>query len=240
MKSADRVSGQIPAGRAGEVAVLPAASVLIVRAPLEVLLLRRNDASGFVPGSWIFPGGALDPSDRTLAATFAAHDAELVAMKICAVRETLEESGVWLGNPEIDSAAVRERVEQGGWLREEEIGDAPERLIPLARWVTPAGLERRYDTWFFAAAAPAACDVRVDGREGVEARWIAPAAALEEHRAGRLKMVFPTIRNLESIARYGSVDELLSVEPPDPVPVFRPLLVEKDGRSRIVLPEEES
>src|SRR5215216_2008647 len=43
-----------------------AASVIVMRggdAALEVLLLRRNPASRFMGGAWVFPGGAVDASD---------------------------------------------------------------------------------------------------------------------------------------------------------------------------------
>ena len=44
----------------------PAATVVLLRegrdAP-EVLLLRRNRATGFVPGAWVFPGGRVDAAD---------------------------------------------------------------------------------------------------------------------------------------------------------------------------------
>lgn len=229
----------VPAGRAADVEPVPAASIVVIREGFEVLLLRRNEASGFVPGSWIFPGGALEPRDRDLAEESLSGDAvDMASMKICGIRETLEESGVWLGAPEADAEAIRERIERGGTLTASEVGGSLSRLVPLARWVTPEGFARRYDTWFFAAQAPDGCCVRVDGSEGVEARWLHPASALEENRAGRLPMVFPTIRNLKALVALGSFAAILERGVPDPLPLFRPMLIEKDGKSRIVLPEE--
>src|SRR3972149_2846563 len=63
---------QLPlgAGTAEEVPPRPAASVIVMRGePFEVLFLRRTDASTFVPGSWVFPGGTLDDVDREVAAS---------------------------------------------------------------------------------------------------------------------------------------------------------------------------
>lgn len=58
-----------------------AASVIVVRdAPLEVLMLRRNPASSFTPGAWVFPGGIAEEDD----------------LRVTAARETMEEAGVTL------------------------------------------------------------------------------------------------------------------------------------------------
>ena len=83
----------------GEPAVpRPAASVILLRRggkhadkALEVLLVKRSDASSFMPGVWVFPGGAVDPGDG---------DAEL-GFRACAARELAEEAGV-----EVDPAEL--------------------------------------------------------------------------------------------------------------------------------------
>jgi len=66
-----------------------AASVILLRggdaATLEILLARRNPASRFMGGAWVFPGGALEPGDETLRAA--------------AVREVAEEAGLELPDP---------------------------------------------------------------------------------------------------------------------------------------------
>ena len=74
----------------------PAASVILLRRGgrhsdrgLELLLLRRSDEARFMPGVWVFPGGAVDPEDGDGEAGFRA----------CALRELGEEAGVELGAP---------------------------------------------------------------------------------------------------------------------------------------------
>lgn len=52
------------------VPALPAATVTLVRDTrdgLEVLMLQRNFSSGFMPGMFLFPGGAVDPGDQVSA-----------------------------------------------------------------------------------------------------------------------------------------------------------------------------
>src|SRR5947208_7506545 len=67
-------------------------------------------------------------------------------------------------------------------------------LTPFSRWITPAEVKTRFDTWFFVVEAPPAATPRVDGAECVDARWIRPQQALDEFGADRLQLVFPTIK----------------------------------------------
>lgn len=109
-----------------------------------------------------------------------------------------------------DDAAHRETA-----LREleEEVSvtlSSPEDLVPFSRWITPEEVKVRYDTRFYLALAPAHSAPEPDGEEIVEVRWFAPARALELHRAGELLLVFPTIKKLETLARFNSPEEALA------------------------------
>ena len=84
-----------------------------------------------------------------------------------------------------------------------------DELVPFSRWITPEEVKVRYDTRFYLAMAPAHARPVADGEEIVEVRWFAPSQALELHRAGELLLVFPTIKKLETLARFGSPDEAL-------------------------------
>lgn len=81
-------------------------------------------------------------------------------------------------------------------------------LTPLCRWVADPQLPRRFDTWFFLAPAPAGQVAQPDGREQVAAQWLTVAAALAEHAAGRLPMIFPTVRTLQHLAAWPRFNEL--------------------------------
>jgi len=91
-------------------------------------------------------------------------------------------------------AAVRETLEEAG------LRLALESLVPMACWVTPEGLPRRYRTWFFAALAPAGGMVQVDRREIVDHRWLTPAAALAAQGVGDLELPPPTFVTLHALA----------------------------------------
>src|SRR5918912_3660811 len=101
-------------------------------------------------------------------------------------------------------AALRELEEEAG-LRLADVHS----LVPFSRWITPAEVTIRFDTLFFVAEAPPGAEAEVDGAECVDARWIRPDAALEEHGRGELTLVFPTIKHLEEIEGCGSVEEAL-------------------------------
>ena len=124
---------------------------------------------------------------------------------------------------------------------EEEAGIAlhpAHELVPFSRWITPAQVKIRFDTWFFVARAPDSAEAAPDGEECVDARWLRPGGALDEFRADRLLLVFPTIKHLEQLAHYGSVeDALASARSRDVQPVQPRVLVEGD-EARVVMPGE--
>jgi 8-oxo-dGTP pyrophosphatase MutT (NUDIX family) len=129
--------------------------------------------------------------------------------------------------------ALRELEEEAG-IR---ISD-PAGLVPYSRWITPAEVKVRFDTRFFVAEAPAGAEARPDGGECVEARWLRPAAALEEGARGDLTLVFPTIKHLEQLAEHGSVREALEVARARDVEPVQPRVVVRDGGAELLLPGE--
>ena len=81
------------------VPIRPAATVVLVddRPDLHVLALRRTDASTFVAGHTLFPGGAVDDGDHDdrwpdLVVTPSDESSTLadpLALRVAAVRETI-------------------------------------------------------------------------------------------------------------------------------------------------------
>src|SRR3954468_7345712 len=65
-------------------------------------------------------------------------------------------------------------------------------LVPFSRWITPAEVKLRFDTFFFVVEAPDDAEPRVDGAECVDARWLRPDEALAAFERGDLSLVFPT------------------------------------------------
>ncbi len=130
-------------------------------------------------------------------------------------------------------AALRELAEEAGI----ELSGATE-LVPFANWITPEAVMTRFDTWFFLAQAPIGTEVSVDGGEIIDARWLAPERALELQAAGELFMVFPTIKQLQQLAGFGSAGALLAHARGARVVAVRPRIVGAGPAARILLPGE--
>jgi 8-oxo-dGTP pyrophosphatase MutT (NUDIX family) len=131
-------------------------------------------------------------------------------------------------------AAVREVSEEAGLTLPD-----PAALVPFARWITPPEVTVRFDTWFFLARAPEGQEVEPDGQEIVDARWFAPARALEGGEAGDLLLVFPTIKNLERLARFDSADALLEWAAAHEVRPVQPRVEGQGEAARIVLDDDD-
>lgn len=207
-----------------EVAALPAASVIVLRDdPFEVLMLRRHERASFVPNAWVFPGGAVDDED--------ARATTLETMRVAAARELFEESGIWLGAPLVDAEAKRRALLAGelpfGRLLDESPVALEERLVWTSHWITPTGVPKRFDTYFFLTAVPRETVASLQGEEAVDLRWVTPEDALKT-----LEMIFPTIKNLEAIRPYTSSSELIASRHGADIPAIQPIIVDR----KIVLP----
>ncbi len=128
--------------------------------------------------------------------------------------------------------ALREAQEESGV----ELGE--EALIPFSRWITPQMVKVRFDTWFFVARAPDGAQPVCDGNECVDARWIRPADALAAGERDELQLVFPTIKHLEQLAEFESVDQTLETARHRTVEPIEPRVVMKGDHAEVVLPGE--
>src|SRR5438445_6999205 len=109
------------------------------------------------------------------------------------------------GEGALRAAAVRELSEEAGI----EL-PGPQELVPFSRWITPAQVKIRFDTWFYLTPLPGGGEPQVDGGEVVDFRWYEPSAALAAARDGELLLVFPTIKYFEQLAGFASAEELLA------------------------------
>lgn len=135
------------------------------------------------------------------------------------------------GDAGLRAAAVREVAEEAGV----EL-PGPDALIPYSRWITPAVVKIRFDTWFFVAHVPADAAPRVDGNECVAWDWHTPQGALDAHRAGALELVFPTIKHLEQLGTFASAAELVAHAQGREVLPVEPRVVLEGEVARVLLP----
>ena len=221
-----------------EVTPLLSASAIVLRdAPLEVLMLRRLSSASFVPDLWVFPGGVAEAEDHE--GTTDVVD----AMRVTAARELFEEAGVWLG-ASAPSEEQRQRLLRGEVsFRELYVGRASARpdsaagraearptldlaqLVLTSHWVTPVGVPKRFDTYFFLVKVSRDVVATLHAEEARELRWIAPQEALET-----LDIIFPTRKNLEAIAGFATADELLGSRRGADIPTIQPIIVDKKIR----------
>jgi 8-oxo-dGTP pyrophosphatase MutT (NUDIX family) len=137
------------------------------------------------------------------------------------------------GEQALRAAALRELDEEAGI----ELAGA-QALVPFSRWITPAEIVIRFDTWFYLASAPPGAEARVDGREVVDLRWYEPRRALQDASAGQILLVFPTVKQLEQLAPFRSADELLEYARGRKIQTVQPRVLGSGETARIVLPGE--
>jgi 8-oxo-dGTP pyrophosphatase MutT (NUDIX family) len=201
-------------------------------------------ADGPAVGEQYNPGVATEP--RQAASVILLRDGADGPLELLLVKRTPKArfmGGVWVfpggavdahegdGDEAHRSAAVRE-------LREEaaiELED-PQALVKFSRWITPAQVQIRFDTHFFLARLPDGQKPVVDGEEIVELGWFAPDAALEAHRGGSIALVFPTIKHLEQLSAFQSVDELLDHARERDVQPVEPKVLLEGEVARVLLP----
>ena len=200
----------------------PAATVLLLRdgeAGLEVLMTRRSLTASFAPGAYVFPGGGVDPLDaasHALATRRPGQSALHLTQAIAAIRESFEELGVLLaqhadGRPadQQDIAALDRSQPFAAQCKARNLLLAADSVYVLAHWVTDRDLPRRFDVPFLVARMPTGQTPVADGQEQFEPVWVRPADALARHTAGQFFIIFPTIRTLERLQGYATVDAVL-------------------------------
>jgi 8-oxo-dGTP pyrophosphatase MutT (NUDIX family) len=143
------------------------------------------------------------------------------------------DGGEGSGQQALRAAGVRELKEEAGIRLK-----SPDELVPFSRWITPSQVKIRFDTWFYLAPLPDGAVPQVDGNEVVDARWYGPAAALAAAERGDLLLVFPTIKHLEQLSAFGSVEELLAHARQRKIQAVEPHVVLSGEEARIVLPGE--
>ena len=207
----------------------PSATVLLIRGtrPFELLLVRRPGGADFAPGAYVFPGGTVHADDRGAADE----------IKAAAIRELFEEAGVLLARRgralarASDCDAMRARLERHETFSAALAGcglePAFDRLVLMARWVTPAILSRRYDARFYLARMPAKQKVVPQEGEVTGWLWTPPQRALGDPD---ITLVYATRSVLETVATGESSSELFKrARGQREVPIVEPRMVETES-----------
>jgi 8-oxo-dGTP pyrophosphatase MutT (NUDIX family) len=219
--------------------ITPAATVILTRevaGKLQVYLLKRNVKSGFMAGNFVFPGGKVEAEDRQFDVFKSYSDlapaeiyrrlggdlseAEALAYGVAAIRETLEEAGVFLAQQNDRSGASLEQVRNlrlsnnltNDWfaklLVKEKWQLTISALLRWSHWITPELMKRRFDTRFLLAAMPAGQICQPDGREAVQGLWISPEEGLAGNLTGKIPLSPPTLVTLHELLKYSCLEDL--------------------------------
>ncbi len=205
-------------------APVPASTTMLLRdAPggVEVLMLKRSQASAVLGGVYVFPGGKVDAADRAPARL-----------------ESLEESAESLllrsgqGGLAADEAAAFFVAAQRETREECGVHVPLAQLVAWSRWTTPvlsSFMKRRFDTLFFAAEMPKGQQALHDDHEAVASDWLAPREALRRYWALEIDMAPVQVMSLVDLSRFSSVDHALSVGRGRPAPHIHPEPFEEDA-----------
>ena len=199
-----------------------AATVLLLRdtpAGVEVLMTRRSMTASFAPGAYVFPGGGVDASDATAHAQARRRPGQSdlhLTQAIAAIRESFEELGVLLARradasaptPQ-DIAALDRKAPFAAQCAARGLVLAADEVFVLAHWITDRDLPRRFDVPFLVARMPDNQHPVADEAEQFEPVWVRPADALQRHEAGGFFIIFPTIRTLQRLQAFATVDAVL-------------------------------
>ena len=201
----------------------PAATVLLLRdgaSGVEVLMTRRSATASFAPGAYVFPGGGIDAADALAhgQSTRRTSQSDLhLTQAIAAIRESFEELGILLARKadgshanDADIANLDRQQPFAAQCQAMGLRLAADEVYVLAHWITDRDLPRRFDVPFLVARMPEGQQAVADESEQFEPVWLSPAQALARHAADQLFMLFPTLRTLERLRSYGSVDAVLA------------------------------
>ena len=200
---------------------------------------KRGSTAKFMADAWVFPGGRVDDTDRARAADLVAgcNDPEQLPWIVTALRETVEELGIWLTEPPrsepLGDRDVFAELDAAGQAFAAEVRY-------FANWITPADLPIRYDARFYATVVDGDLDPIPDMAEIDRAEWVRPSDAILAAARREWLIPFPTHVTLESLARVGSAQEFMERAAELDIDTIQPRIrIEEDGSLRVVMPGEE-
>lgn len=207
-------------------------------------MIRRPHTMAFAAGVWVFPGGRVDKSDGP----------GLRGAQIAALRELFEEVGLlkahYPGQSQDVGETVRRRLDRAARaqlladrlsfntaLRRRGLVIRPRALIPLAHWITPKPVPRRFDTLFFICQAPRRQIPRPDPYEVAAMAWLRPRDALAAWEGEEMALMFPTRLILQKLAQAPNLAAALTLARNTAVVPVMPSIELSSGTRRVLIPE---
>ncbi|KAI8645571.1 hypothetical protein BD408DRAFT_429553 [Parasitella parasitica] len=200
----------------------------------RVLMVKRNARSSFI-NAHVYPGGVVDAADHysnwSQDKTISESEQSILTNKICAIRETFEESGLLLSHPPahtikaLDANVWRHKVHNNASQFKAmcdtfSIRPAVDKLIPFSNWITPVEEKKRYDTMFFLTVLDEHKTqqeqdlhlnaVSADGTETVLFDWLKPEEALQKKEEKQVVMIPPQWYSLTLMSQVKDYRNLVS------------------------------
>jgi len=236
----------------------PAATMVIMHrdpaggAP-KILMMERVKSMAFAGGAAVFPGGKVDPEDFTYAEALddkvtLGLDRDEVAHRLAVIRETIEEAGLALGLTGVDDPAdceaARSALHGGAPLADicDRFNWTPDlaKLVPWARWRPPAfeRTTRIFDTRFYLIdAGDTELNAVVDATENKKLFWASAQETLDLTAQGKVMIIFPTRRNLERLAQFGSFADACAHAADYPVETVLTFLDDREDGRYLCIPD---
>jgi len=216
----------------------------------EVLMLKRRQGMSFGK-AFVFPGGVLEPLDTSfewleilgcapefLPSNHYSCSVELTSLKITAIRETWEETGIWLGNGQFRF--------KDNFLESCKKGTVPsvEKLNYFARIITPLSLPKRFDTTFFTSVVDRSNQVFLNSQESEVFMWSHPSEILNLFSNKEVVLMPPQVYILHLLNKHQSLTSLMEANPHRTPLLFQLqqeiAILPGDHRHQFTLPEVKS
>ncbi|WP_314956499.1 NUDIX hydrolase [Bradyrhizobium cosmicum] len=231
------------------------------RGEVEVFMMVRHHQIEFNSGALVFPGGSVDAGDQEIVKRSDLYSGgeglseSDRGFRIAAIRETFEESGILLARSRETGAPIdakrageiadahrvalnEHKVRFLNILADNNLQLALDTLVPYAHWITPEGMPKRFDTWFFLAAAPPDQLGAHDGRESTDSIWVSPREAVAGGQSGRFKLPFPTTRNLIRLAKQPTVQAAMDHAHGMSIVTVMPVMTKTETGRQLRIPKD--
>jgi 8-oxo-dGTP pyrophosphatase MutT (NUDIX family) len=208
----------------------------------------RNDGSSEISSHC--KGISPEQAHQILGASISPE--ESLAYWVAGIRELFEEAGVLLAYDQAGTPFVlknpsqrekflnyRDLLQKGKLticqlVEEEKLLLAPDQLHYYAHWITPEARSERFDTRFFLACHPEGQEATYDQKETTIGVWLTPQKALEENLEGNMALSPPTLKTLEDLSRFRSINEVLKSK--NKIRPILPVLTKVSGDPVIIFP----
>lgn len=197
-------------------------------------------------------GITFDEAQKILGGTISPE--ESFAHWIAGIRELFEEAGVLLAyDKKGNFSQIKNRDEQEKFFnyrallqkgaiticqmaQEEKLLFALDQLHYYAHWITPEARSERFDTRFFLTRYPLGQEASHDQKETTAGIWITPHKALEENLKGEVFLSPPTLKTLEDLSRFKTIDEIFHSLKSRNIQTILPILTKISDNPLIIFP----